>query len=341
MNPLLSICIPTYNRASELDELLRSIHESLKGVRHKDLFEVCISDNYSCDNTWETVEQWQGVLPNCRIYQQECNRGPDANYLQLIDMASGEYFWLVGSDDQLIKDALPQILLLLEGNEAQIVLLDFFRCDINLSPIRLHRWCRSKADVFDTSNQLAEFYDQAQPCWGLFWGYITSLIVKRSAWLEQGYDERYSLSLYSFMYPVFLMVARGCVIRNIKKPLVLNRGNNDSMPALHANKVFHRLSMDVDWYLHFGDLISDPAARTSWLNLGKRNFGVFYMLKFSGLSSKKEWGELSAKLLRLGFDSRYLAAVRLMKGLARACLYLIDARQRLKKRFRQYSRSWR
>ena len=130
------------------------------------------------------------------------------------------------------------------------------------------------------------------------------------------------------------MIANGCTFYHIADNLVLNRGNNDSMPALHENKVFHRLSMDVDWYLHFGDLISDPAVRKSWLNLGKRNFGVFYMLKFSGLSSEEEWSELAVKLLRLGFDSRYLLFVRLLRGFARACLYAMDVRQRLKIRFR-------
>ena len=51
-SPLLSICIPTYNRRDFLETCLRSVVEELE--RHPDTsIEVVVSDNASTDGTRE------------------------------------------------------------------------------------------------------------------------------------------------------------------------------------------------------------------------------------------------------------------------------------------------
>ena len=75
--PLLSICIPTYNRAEflkdALDSILRQINEN-----NKDKVEICISDNASEDNTEELVEEYQKKSPIPIIYHKnEKNMGAD------------------------------------------------------------------------------------------------------------------------------------------------------------------------------------------------------------------------------------------------------------------------
>ena len=51
-NKLLSICIPTFNRANLLNNLLNSI--DIANI-DASIVEVCISDNNSTDNTKEKV----------------------------------------------------------------------------------------------------------------------------------------------------------------------------------------------------------------------------------------------------------------------------------------------
>lgn len=337
--PKLSICIPVYNRAAQLRDLLDSIAASARLSERCDWLEIIISDNGSSDNTAEVIDDYRAQFTffTSNIFSE--NRGPDANYLKVIEMARAEYVWLMGSDDAIALGSLECVFEAIDSKAADLYLIDLIKCDRELKPIANHSWFKNDGNQFynlySTSEKI-RLFDQARPLWGLLFGYLSSIIFRRQEFQDQGYDPYYDTSLYSFLFPIMQMIANGCAFYHIADNLVLNRGNNDSMPALHENKVFHRLSMDVDWYLHFGDLMSDPVVRESWLNLGKRNFGTFYMLKFSGLSSEEEWSELSAKLLRLGFDSRYLLFVRFLKGLARACLYTIDVRQRLKTRFRQY-----
>ena len=53
----ISICIPTYNRAKHLANCLQSI--ALNKNRSKIDFEVCVSDNFSTDNTEDIVREAQ------------------------------------------------------------------------------------------------------------------------------------------------------------------------------------------------------------------------------------------------------------------------------------------
>jgi glycosyltransferase involved in cell wall biosynthesis len=61
--PLLSICIPTYNRA----ELLKNCVESIViNYDFDEEVEVVISDNASDDNTLEICEMFASKYPNVK-----------------------------------------------------------------------------------------------------------------------------------------------------------------------------------------------------------------------------------------------------------------------------------
>jgi glycosyltransferase involved in cell wall biosynthesis len=55
--PLLSICIPTFNRAYILEKTLHSI-VSQKIFQDTNEIEVIVSDNCSSDNTFEIVNKY-------------------------------------------------------------------------------------------------------------------------------------------------------------------------------------------------------------------------------------------------------------------------------------------
>lgn len=64
--PLLSICIPTYNREVYLKRLLDSI-VSQKGF--SDDIEIVIDDGPSKDNTQLMVAEYQKKYPNIRYFR--------------------------------------------------------------------------------------------------------------------------------------------------------------------------------------------------------------------------------------------------------------------------------
>jgi len=109
----ISICIPTYNRAKHLANCLQSI--ALNKNRSKIDFEVCVSDNFSTDNTEDIVRDAQKNVPI--IYHKNAsNIGRVRNYLNVVDIAKGDFIWLIGDDDLLLQNALYDLDKLISKN---------------------------------------------------------------------------------------------------------------------------------------------------------------------------------------------------------------------------------
>ncbi len=83
--PLLSICIPTYNRASYLDKSLKTIINQEEFNR----IEVVISDNCSTDNTQDVGLKYQKQYSNIFYYRNDENV-VDKNYPLVLKRASGK-----------------------------------------------------------------------------------------------------------------------------------------------------------------------------------------------------------------------------------------------------------
>lgn len=110
--PLVSFCIPTYNRDRYLDSLLQSLTEQLAGFPHS--FEVFISDNGSEDQTEAVAARYMDALP-LRYKRHASNRGSSANYQYLMDQARGEYLVYVADDDCILGGRVAEIIDLLEA----------------------------------------------------------------------------------------------------------------------------------------------------------------------------------------------------------------------------------
>ncbi|MBA0884379.1 glycosyltransferase family 2 protein [Flavobacterium undicola] len=102
-NKLLSICIPTYNRAEVLDETLKKLF--FNPEFNVNLIEVIVSDNCSTDNTTEVV----GKYPLVRYYRNEENI-KDRNYSVVLEYATGSYIKLF-NDTLLFKEGALKAIL--------------------------------------------------------------------------------------------------------------------------------------------------------------------------------------------------------------------------------------
>ena len=121
--PLLTLAIPTYNRAANLALLLRMLVPQLAELPQ---VELIVSDNASPDDTQQVMEQFlrEGLL--CRYIRNPVNIGPDPNFLQCYGEARGKYVWIFGDDDVIFPGALGQIVGALEQEAPDIVYLTPF-----------------------------------------------------------------------------------------------------------------------------------------------------------------------------------------------------------------------
>ncbi|CAG0970587.1 partial heptose III glucuronosyltransferase, partial [Anaerolineae bacterium] len=105
--PLLSICIPTYNRSRFLREALDSIIASASSCLPE--VEVVVSDNASPDDTPAVMAEYQARYTWIRYYRNETNIG-EANFYHVAQLAKGEYVWIFGDDDKLLPPAIPAVI---------------------------------------------------------------------------------------------------------------------------------------------------------------------------------------------------------------------------------------
>ena len=123
--PLITLAIPTFNRAAFLTELLASLLPQFATLPSGTV-ELLVSDNCSTDETESVVRQFVSRRLHCRYLRNKANLGADANFLQCLDEATGQYVWVFGDDDLLVPDALPNLISLLEQAEVDLVYLSSF-----------------------------------------------------------------------------------------------------------------------------------------------------------------------------------------------------------------------
>ncbi len=92
----LSICIPTYNRATLLAEALDALLAEVSG---NDQVEILISDNASTDATPTLARDYQARYPQIRYHRNVENVGFDGNVVVCIEQARGEYVAFFSDDD--------------------------------------------------------------------------------------------------------------------------------------------------------------------------------------------------------------------------------------------------
>lgn len=109
--PLLTIAIPTYNRAKILDLALNRLFPQVKEFEQE--IEMIISDNASQDNTQEiirkNIEKYN--IKNIITFRQNENTGYFGNFKKCRELSSGKYFWLLSDNDHLVDGIIKNIVI--------------------------------------------------------------------------------------------------------------------------------------------------------------------------------------------------------------------------------------
>lgn len=92
--PTVSIGIPTYNR-------VKSLRRAIESATRQDYpnLEIIVSDNASTDETRQVCEDLAVKDPRIRYFCSPENQGPTANFIEVLNRATGDYFMWLGDDD--------------------------------------------------------------------------------------------------------------------------------------------------------------------------------------------------------------------------------------------------
>ena len=167
--PLLSICIPTYNRDAQLQQLLSDLQECA-GILG-DQIEILISDNCSTDATEQVVQLLPQDLP-IRYFRQHVNIGATRNYSFLLKRSQGIYCWLLGDDDIINSEELIDFISHLKSHPAYALLIVDTTLRLECSTKLINMPCPgpcSSADIL-----ISIFKKSLYP-----FGHITSFVFNR------------------------------------------------------------------------------------------------------------------------------------------------------------------
>ena len=158
MSKFLTISIPTYNRAQDLDRQLLWLATEILG--YEEDCEIIVSDNCSTDNTEEILEKWRSVLAS-RIsftyHSNEENIGEAANIVSCLRKASGKFVWSLGDDDSVQHGTVAYLLSKIrEHSDLSVILLNGVGRDIQTDNAITERFFDSTTDRPST-NSVSEF----------------------------------------------------------------------------------------------------------------------------------------------------------------------------------------
>jgi abequosyltransferase len=176
MTRLLTIAIPTFNRAALLDKQLEWLSQAILGFEND--CEILISDNCSTDNTQDVIKKWQHKLSKVVFI---CNRntsniGVIRNITFCIHSAQSQYLWAIGDDDQIKNNTLSYIIDNLKTHpQLSLLVLNYSRfdtitsqvikeCNFNITQEKIHDNARIfieeniKEDIFGFGFMTAQIY---------------------------------------------------------------------------------------------------------------------------------------------------------------------------------------
>ncbi|MDE5642092.1 MAG: glycosyltransferase [Muribaculaceae bacterium] len=116
MNPKVSIIVPAYNAAVFLDKTVRSILD--QSYRH---IEIILVNDCSTDNTLQIIQKFARLDKRVKVVDKQKNEGEDYARFSGIEVATGDYFAFLDSDDWFAPDAIETMVGIAERKKVDIV----------------------------------------------------------------------------------------------------------------------------------------------------------------------------------------------------------------------------
>ena len=159
-NPLVSICIPTYNGERYLQEAL----DSVKAQTYKNI-EVIISDDNSKDHTLEICDRFKNEVDFPVYIYNHTPSGIGANWNHCVEKANGEYIKFLFQDDVLDTLCIQKMSEFLENNR-KIGLVAckrlFINNSINQNSDTISNWISKYSNLQfqleDKNKNISEYY---------------------------------------------------------------------------------------------------------------------------------------------------------------------------------------
>jgi abequosyltransferase len=199
----ISVCIPAYNRARFLPELLDSIISQIDGGSE---ILICEDSSPERNKILEIVTGYQDRYPNLiNLILNENNLGYDANLRSLISHAKGKFCLFLGNDDLLYPGALQEIHSILNKHkECGVIVRSYATFDNDPQSInQIFRYFPDELVVAPGKNAIALAFRRSVV--------IPGMVIHRDSALKLTTD-KFDGSLLYQLYLVGMILAERAVV---------------------------------------------------------------------------------------------------------------------------------
>lgn len=285
---LLSVCIPTYNRASYLKETLENLFSFKEALLPQ--VEVVVCDNNSRDNTQEVLADFAAKYPNLRHFKNPQNLGFDGNMLEVFNKARGQYCFVLGDDDTLTQGALERLLG--DIKEAlDLYIYDMRLCDKNMQYMERLHYLKNVPDgsIVDMGDkkQLLNYLSKVRSNSGLF-GHIGGFMVNREAWQRVPHNEIVNGLQWMHIYKLWYLRKFKSKFKFSSFEISNVRTHNDE--TIKQSGVCARLLMEVKALYIIGGIVfdDDDDIFNAFLDVIRRYYPLYTIPPFCAVPKKEK-----------------------------------------------------
>jgi glycosyltransferase involved in cell wall biosynthesis len=247
----VSVIIPSYNRSGLVNETVRNVlSQSLPP------FEVIVIDDGSTDGSVESLREEFGT--RIQLIQQ-CNQGPGAARNAGLKIATGEFVWLMDSDDLASLNKLQTQVAALKSSASDIVYSPWVKAAIqNNKIVTLDRVLQQKA-LPQSHNVLYWFVNR----WS---NVLQQCLIRRELIVKSGNFRTDLWCGEDAEFFVRLLIAGGKLIYDDAALLVYRDNNQDKLSC--SNQLLRRHVHWAESLLAMHDLVSSDAVGVNVVGMG-------------------------------------------------------------------------
>jgi glycosyltransferase involved in cell wall biosynthesis len=303
-SPLVSVCIPTYNRASTIAHAIASAQaQDYRNI------EILIFDNHSVDETEEIVRTLARTDERIRHIRQPENVGMTRNFSACIAAARGEFIKFLCDDDALAPDCVSKLKEAF-GWSANVVLAVGARrlVDDKFRPLRVAA-TRRRSELVDGDQMIRECFVSGNRI-----GEPTAVMFRRSD-AGRGFDARYEqavdLEMWCYLLRKGRLAFRSEVLCSVRQHV-----GQASRANIRTGRVME------DKRLMFREMAPRFRAKLSWLE----KYAWDARMASSAVRARRSGGTVDAEALSEVFHGKTFRHVLLpLAAIAWACARRTDS----------------
>lgn len=220
----VSVIIPVYNTEQYLNKCIDSVLNQTMGN-----FELILIDDGSKDTSGMICDSYAAQDPRVRVVHKE-NAGQGVARNLAMDMASGEYYAFLDSDDYWDVDYLEKMLELIQTQDVQIAVCEYRNVDHNYNPVG----SREENGSIDTMTGIEAAQEALY--WKRFGVAPWAKLWKAELWKDVRFKEDRIYEDLATTYQVYAKASRVAFVHKSYMTYYL-RQNSDARMAFNSRKM--------------------------------------------------------------------------------------------------------